>query len=334
MSGTTEDLRRKIEGAADLNGVVRSMKALAASNIGQYEKAVESLNDYYRTVELGLAACFRRSGTGAVPSAKNHRDGAAVGAILFGSDQGLVGQFNETLAEFAVRELKRMHGKTTKVWAIGERIQSLLTDRGFTKSALLPVPTSVYGITPLVGQILIETGAARERGEVAEVYFFHNRPKSGAVFEPVMRRLLPLDNVWQVSLATLPWPTKSLPEVIEGPEPVLSAFIRGYLFVLLFQACAESLASENASRLAAMQRAEKNIEDILETLNRTFHRIRQESIDEELFDVISGYEALSEVAGKNGAHTHPAAPKEPGYATSTRQSLDEPGRNNHCTGVS
>ena len=72
-------------------------------------------------------------------------------------------------------------------------------------------------------------------------------------------------------------------------------FIREYLFVLLFQACAESLACENASRLAAMQRAEKNIDGILEELNLKLHRIRQESIDEELFDVISGYEALTAV---------------------------------------
>jgi F-type H+-transporting ATPase subunit gamma len=81
--------------------------------------------------------------------------------------------------------------------------------------------------------------------------------------------------------------------------------------VLLFQACAESLASENASRLAAMQRAEKNIGEILEQLNRTFHRIRQESIDEELFDVISGYEALTGMARKEsiqGQHPSGAAP--------------------------
>ena len=69
--------------------------------------------------------------------------------------------------------------------------------------------------------------------------------------------------------------------------------IREYLFVSLFRACAESLASENASRLAAMQRADKNIDELLEELNRTFHRLRQSGIDEELFDVISGFEALS-----------------------------------------
>jgi alternate F1F0 ATPase F1 subunit gamma len=65
------------------------------------------------------------------------------------------------------------------------------------------------------------------------------------------------------------------------------------LFVSLFRACAESLASENASRLAAMQRADKNIDELLEDLKRTFHRLRQSGIDEELFDVISGFESLS-----------------------------------------
>jgi F-type H+-transporting ATPase subunit gamma len=303
MSGTTEDLRRKIQSAGDLSGVVRSMKALAASSIGQYERAVESLNQYYRTVELGMAACFRRAGLEAIPPEKKRREGVRIGAVIFGSDQGLVGQFNETLVDFAVRELAVLHGDSRKIWAVGERIQALLSDSGLAQANLFPVPTSVYGITPLVGQILIEVEAAREQGDVTEVYLFHNRPKTGAVFEPVVRRLLPLDDVWQKSLAALPWPTKSLPEVIEGEQGVLSAFIRGYLFVLLFQACAESLASENASRLAAMQRAEKNIKEILEDLNRTFHRIRQESIDEELFDVISGYEALSAAAENQGSHS-------------------------------
>lgn len=78
-----------------------------------------------------------------------------------------------------------------------------------------------------------------------------------------------------------------------GGTATLRALIREYLFVSLFRACAESLASENASRLAAMQRADKNIDELLEDLNGTFHRLRQSGIDEELFDVISGFEALT-----------------------------------------
>jgi F-type H+-transporting ATPase subunit gamma len=75
-------------------------------------------------------------------------------------------------------------------------------------------------------------------------------------------------------------------------DATLGSLISEYLFVSLFTACAESLASENASRLAAMQRAEKNIDELLEELGGTFHRLRQSGIDEELFDVISGFEAL------------------------------------------
>ena len=105
--------------------------------------------------------------------------------------------------------------------------------------------------------------------------------------------MLPLDETWRRKLAKRPWPTGNKPEVMSGGTSTLRALIREYLFVSLFRACAESLASENASRLAAMQRADKNINELLEDLNRTFHRLRQNGIDEELFDVISGFEALS-----------------------------------------
>ena len=91
----------------------------------------------------------------------------------------------------------------------------------------------------------------------------------------------------------MPWPGKVLPEVLDHGATTLRALIREYLFISLFRACAESLASENASRLAAMQRADKNIDELLVTLQGSFNRLRQSSIDEELFDVISGFDALN-----------------------------------------
>ncbi len=286
-------MRRQIAGAEDLQGVVRSMKALAASSIDQYEKAVQSLNEYYRTVKLGLAACLREQGPVSIVKRAASTKKEAVGAVVYGSDQGLVGRFNEVLVEFATKTLHALPGKLCNTWAIGARVQELLADSGMNPGGMLSVPTSVNAITPLVGQILIEIEAAREHADIVEVYVFHNGPKSGATYEPVSKRLLPLDQLWQKQLMAMPWPTKNLPQVIEGRTSPLHAFLRGYLFVVLFQACAESLASENSSRLAAMQRAEKNIEDISAKLNRKLHRIRQESIDEELFDVVSGFEALT-----------------------------------------
>ena len=292
MSDTTESLRRKISSASDLQSVVRTMKALAASSIGQYEKSVRALADYYRTVELGLGACFRENEpatTWMERKAPTHA-GATI-AIVFGSDQGLVGQFNDVVADYAIKTLATLPGKC-HIWAVGERVHARLADAGLPLGGLFTVPNSVQAITPLVGQIQIESEAHRDKGENTPLWVFHNRPLSGALYEPVSQRLLPLDAQWQQGLANIHWPTTNLPEVIGRGTLTLRALIREYLFISLFRACAESLASENASRLAAMQRADKNINDLLEQLHGTFHQLRQSSIDEELFDVISGFEAL------------------------------------------
>jgi F-type H+-transporting ATPase subunit gamma len=293
MSDTMVSLRRKIGGAGDLQSVVRTMKALAASSIGQYEQSVSALADYARTVELGLSVCFRDdSPMAGMGKQKTHTPTGAIGAVVFGSDQGLVGQFNEVIADYAVKTLAALPGRP-RVWAVGERVQTRLADAGLQLIGFFPVPNSVKAITPLVGQILLESETRRSRGEIAELRLFYNRPTSRAVYAPVNQRLLPLDERWRSELATLPWPTENLPEVIGSSTATLRALIHEYLFVSLFRACAESLASENASRLAAMQRAEKNIDELLEDLNRHFHQLRQSGIDEELFDVISGFEALA-----------------------------------------
>jgi len=292
MSNTTASLRRKIGSAGDLQSVVRTMKALAASNIGQYEQSVRALGHYYRSVELGLSICFRKNAAAPITASTAHLDEGSVGAVVFGSDQGLVGRFNDVVADFALKALAELPGKH-QVWTVGERVHGRLADAGLALAGLHAVPNSVQAITPLVGRILIESEAHQSQGEIGELHLFYNRPTSGAIYEPVQQRLLPLDETWRRKLVELPWPTGNLPEVMGDETATLRALIREYLFVSLFRACAESLASENASRLAAMQRADKNIDDLLKDLNGSFHRIRQSGIDAELFDVVSGFEALT-----------------------------------------
>ncbi len=292
MSNTTASLSRKLSSAGDLQSVVRAMKALAAASVGQYEKSVSALGDYCRTVELGLGACFRESARLPPSGPDKPASSDTIGAVVFGSDQGLVGQFNDVVADFAVKTLKDLPGKP-EVWAVGERVHARLADAGIPLLGLFAVPASVQAITPLVGQIQIESEVRRAKGDYARLYVFHNCPRAGALYEPVSQRLLPLDVEWQQGLTNVHWPTKMLPEVMNGGNMTLRAFIREYFFISLFRACAESLASENASRLAAMERADKNIKDLLESLHSQYHRLRQSGIDEELSDVISGFDALA-----------------------------------------
>jgi F-type H+-transporting ATPase subunit gamma len=290
---TLESLRTKTEGAKDLKSVVTAMKAMAASNIVQYETAVSSLADYYHTIALGIIAYFKAekiAGINEKVSSKNKPE-EVICAIVFGSDQGLVAQFNDSMANFVSTSLKALPGKK-EIWAVGERVQLLLSDEGFNTSKLYPVPNDINAVTPLVTKLLSKSQESQQKEAVTAFYIFHNQPKAGSGYTPVMQRFLPLDEKWKQTLQQIQWPTKLPPQIAGGVKDTLAALINGYLFASLFRACVESLASENASRLDAMQRAEKNITDLLEGLGKKYHRLRQSSIDEELFDVVAGFEAL------------------------------------------
>jgi F-type H+-transporting ATPase subunit gamma len=171
-------------------------------------------------------------------------------------------------------------------------VHARLLDAGMRPEGRFAVPGSVELITQLVGQILLTVPVPDSTARGGSLTLFYNRP-SGSGHEPVGHRLLPLDQGWQRGLARQPWPATPLPQVLGARAPALRAFIREHLFVSIFRASAESLASENASRLAAMQRADRNIGELLTELQGQFHRLRQSGIDEELFDVIAGFDAMA-----------------------------------------
>jgi F-type H+-transporting ATPase subunit gamma len=304
MAASPASLRRKIDSAQDLQAIVRAMKAQAAASIGQYERSVAALGDYAQNVELGLSACLRQVDTNAVPPGRAQRRDPVIRAVLFGSDQGLVGRFNDIVQAHASQAMSTLPG-AHECWAVGARMEEALAGAGMQVLGVFDVPSSVQAITTLVTQILTQLIAQADSLAqplaAAEVHLFYNRAGFGATFAPTDQRLLPLDEAWQGGLARQKWPTAMRPEVMGPGTQTLQALLAEYLFVSIFRACAESLASENASRLAAMDRADQNIGKLLGTLQSDLHRLRQESIDEELSDVISGFKALGGMQTMAGA---------------------------------
>ena len=297
MSHSLANLQHKINSASDLQSVVRTMKAMAAVNITQYENAVDSLSDYYQTVKLGLNVCFHQANSSAYEVNYRVNDNQKnIFIIAFGSDQGLVGQFNNLLTDFLIEKVQH-YPDEKYLWAIGERIQPLLSaDINIGKRYRLPV--SLDTISELVGELILEIECQREKKGISQLLVFNNTPTSKSTYAATYHKLLPFDQNWKDELVMAQWPTRSLPELINGKETTFKALIREYLFVSIYKACAESLASENASRLEAMLRAEKNIEELLDGLNQNFRHQRQTGIDEELFDLVAGYEALLEKSYK------------------------------------
>ncbi|GAB2694370.1 F0F1 ATP synthase subunit gamma [Aliiglaciecola sp. 3_MG-2023] len=296
MSESNSDLQRKIVSATDLKSVVRTMKAMAAANINQYENAVLSLDDYYRTVQLGLTAYFINTDKSDYPTTDRISKSAAhksqIGIIVIGSDQGLVGQFNDILVNF-LNEKRKDFAATQVILTAGERVRSLLEGEKALLGRHFSLPNSIDSITSFVAEILLEVEELQTNKHLKEVYLFFNRTLDKPNYGPCYQRILPFDHAWKHEFVSRPWPTRCLPQLLVEPATTVSKLIREYIFTSIFRGCIESLASENASRLIAMQRAEKNIEELQEQMQKSFNKLRQSAIDEELADLVNGFEALS-----------------------------------------
>jgi nucleotide-binding universal stress UspA family protein len=142
-------------------------------------------------------------------------------------------------------------------------------------------------------QIVKVSDEEKSEKELHQVFLFYSLHQTGASYRLHHVHLLPVDEEWLKRLTAKSWPTQILPTYTMDRDSLFSALIREYLFISLFRAFAESLASENASRLSSMQAAEKNIEEQLSELKKQFHQMRQMVITEELLDIVAGFEALT-----------------------------------------
>ncbi|WKZ18436.1 MAG: F0F1 ATP synthase subunit gamma [Candidatus Jettenia sp. CY-1] len=289
---TYESLRGKLRSAQELKSIVRTMKTIAAVAIRQYERAVESLSEYNRAVELGFQFLLKKEPERVME--RGQMPGGNLCAIVFGSDQGMCGQFNDRIVSFAIDNMNRIQKPESRILlGIGVRVATRLEGEKQPVEEQFSVPGSVEGIISMVQKVLIRIEDLRSNKRIDQIVIFYHKRLSGSTYNPRMAYLLPLNTKWLRSLEKREWPTRVLPLYTMDWNQLFSALIRQYLFFLLYRASAESLASENASRLSSMQAAEKNIEDRLEELRTQFNQQRQDSITAEMMDIVAGFETLT-----------------------------------------
>jgi F-type H+-transporting ATPase subunit gamma len=293
---TPELLKNTIKSIQDLYSVVKTMKTLAAVSIRQYEQAVESLAEYNRTVEMGWQILLQSRYFAGEPLSLNfnHLPETKLGVIVFGSDQGLCGQFNEQIAEYTLKYLQTLPRTEKIITAVmGSRLLPYLKTTTYPITEQFIVPSSVVAIGETVQEIVLVLEKWQQTEGISKICLFYNQPTSGASYRSCSQQLLPLDRDWLLALEQKKWSTAVVPTFTMDWQQLLSELISQHLFVSLYRALAASLASENASRLAAMQSAQKNIEERLDELNAQYRLQRQSIITSELLDVVSGFEALT-----------------------------------------
>lgn len=285
-----EIVKKKIESAEDLQSIVRTMKVLAAVSIRQYEQAVVSLSEYYTTIEYGFQILLRNRKEPIFMDRKEEK--GQTGMIIFGSGQGLCGRFNEQISLFALEKAQELSIEDKLVLAVGHHIAGNLELKNWPIENILNVPGSIGGIQEIVAHLLSKIEEWRFQKKIDSILLFHNKPVSGSSYIPRMQQLFPLDRHWFNRLKEKEWPTNKIPTFTMEWEHLFKQLIRQYIFVSLYRAMAESLASEQVSRLVSMQSAEKKITDHLNDLNTQFRDQRQTMITDEIIDIMSGYEVV------------------------------------------
>lgn len=272
-----------------IRSIVHTMKTLSVINSAPYEHAARAIEAYHDTVLEGLHAFLSQIG----PLDPGQKIVLTKVLIVFGSDHGLCGNYNETLASYVAEQLVDASGQSI-VLCIGARMADALRDQGIMPETTFFPPASVDGISRLANlltQHLDKTQRNDGLGDMAvKLAYFTRDGVAGQ--RPEVKALLPLDRKLVDELQAKPWVSRSLPSFSMPPRELFQALIRGHLFSSLFRASAEAMVTENAARLALMQQAEQSVDDRLESLQSEMRSVRQSEITTELLDVIIGFEAL------------------------------------------
>lgn len=280
-----QEIKKNINSTVNLKAIVNTMKAHASSNINQFQNAARASMEYRNVLDMSLFVVLSQEEE-LLPLDEVEK-GTRL-HIVFGSDHGLAGRFNERITSFALERISKSEDE--KVIIVGQQVfQRLQEDLNIYKTFMQPQSTD--NISSMVNSLLLQIDELRDETPIEKIILYYNKPYDNATFVEETELLFPID-LFELAKKKVEWDSRSVPTYFAEKEVIISDLIKQYLFITLYRTFCYSLASENASRLASMQSAEKNIDSRLEELNFLFRRERQNSITEELNDIVSGFKAI------------------------------------------
>lgn len=291
MAQTLEQLSKQAATLSSINSIVRTMKSLAAINAVPYEQAAAAIERFQHSLEKGFAAfAYCTAGRYAQTPAPS----ASQLLIVFGSDHGLCGSYNEQLAEQALKfcQARPPHAQIQLI-CVGARMARALQDRGLIIHQQLMPPAAITGVNRLAGELVqrIERFNAGATITASSVHLAFTLQTEHSHREPLINTLLPLPK--HLFKAQPRWPSPALPSFSMDEVQLLASLVRHYIFARLYHSTAAAMASENAARLALMQQAEQSVGERLAALRQEMMQARQDDITNELLDILMGHEHQS-----------------------------------------
>lgn len=282
------DIKRRIGSVQNTQQITKAMKMVAAAKLRRAQEAMLQARPYAEKIEEVLGHVATRVDEEAHPLLQR-RMPRRVELLVMTSDRGLAGAFNSNITRAAQRFLWENEGRYERIQVstIGRK------GRDFVRGRNIPTRVDYAGVFEELTFDRAKTIAEELQGAYLDdkldaVFLLYNQFVSALTQRPTLVQLLPIPTTGAEDESSQPMDFLYEP----GREGVLDSLLPRHLAMQVWRALLESVASEQAARMAAMESATKNSGDLLAKLTLQYNRARQAYITTELTEIVSGAEAL------------------------------------------
>ena len=290
MAESLRDIKRKAKAVDKTKQITRAMNMVAASKLKNAQLRMENFRPYALKITEVLNSLASRV-SGSTNPLLAVREPQKIRLIIMTSDRGLCGGFNTNImkaVEGFVRQ-RTAQGQEVSLLCVGKKGRDFFRKKVSVIAQFIDVLGS-FNIS-LASKIGEEVLAPFAKEEYDELYIAYNEFRNIASQRPVITRLLPA-----AAEGELPQEgNEGAVEYVYEPseEELLAQILPMYVRVLIFRGLLETSAGEHGARMAAMDNATKNCEEMKQTLTLRFNKARQAAITAELMDIVGGAEALT-----------------------------------------
>jgi len=285
---TLRDIRRKIGAVKKTQQITKAMNMVAAAKLRGAQQRMEGFRPYAGAFAMMLGNMAGRVEPEIHPFFQQAEPVERVGLVLMTADRGLCGSFNVNLINTAVKFIrdKEAEGKEVFLICVGRKGRDFFRRR---KREMLAQYVDVWNKFDFSNAVTVarEIMSAFLTGGVQEVHLIHSTFINMAIQRPYMVQLLPIKPAEAVAGGP------SMEYLFEPPmEQFLEYLLPKYINVLVYHGFLENAASEHAARMTAMDNAQSNCKEMINTLTLVMNKARQAAITKELMDIVGGAEAL------------------------------------------
>lgn len=285
-----KDIKRKVSAVQKTKQITRAMNMVAASKFKSAQLRMENFRPYAGKFMDVLNSLALRVESIAHPLLAV-REPKKIRVICMTSDRGLCGGFNTNLIKSTERFLREKsgEGKEVSMISVGRKGRDYFRKKANVIAQRVDV-LNKFDMT-LAVSIADEVINPFIKEEYDELYLIYNQFINVSVQRPTVVRLFPLPSVGQSTEAD----SESRLDYVYEPseEALLQKLLPMYVHVLLYRALLETSAGENGARMAAMDNATSNCEELIRSLTLKMNKARQAAITAELMDIVGGTEALA-----------------------------------------